>query len=313
MSDDARALVLVVEDPADAGQRADVILGRRLHGISRRVARTLALEGKLLLDGQRCPPSTRVPLGGRLALRVAPQGPAGPVTVLACTERFVYVVKPAGTHTHRLRPDDAPTLADAVALAHPECAHASPEPRQGGAVHRLDRDTTGVVAFARTLEAWRQARAGFSAQRVLKIYRARVALGPEPWPPPRTLPIDEPPPVGPWPAPSRPGVAIDAPLGSAGRHRVAVREHGRPALTHAWPLPTEGTGAPELLLRLVTGRRHQARVHLSWIERPIVGDLAHGGPASASMRLHAAVLDLSAVCPEEPCVHAPLPAGWDDA
>lgn len=336
MSTEPEELALVVDDPADAGERADVVVGRRLPGVSRRVARALALEGKLLLDGRRCPPSTRVPLGARLSLRVArPEAPA-PVAVLACTERFVYVCKPAGTHTHRLRPDDPPTLADAVALAHPECSHASPEPRQGGAAHRLDRDTSGVVAFARTLEAWRLARAAFRERRVLKLYRARVVPCPEPWPPPHTTPAEEAPPAGPWPLPRDPGVVIAARLGPAGRHRVAVREDGRAAITLVWRLPRAAsdpsaasspagpeaalerapTEESELLLRLVTGHRHQARVHLSWIGRPIVGDVAYGGPASASMRLHAAVLDLSDACPGEPRVHAPVPPDWsahDDA
>lgn len=313
MTDAHEKLALVVDDPADAGKRADVILGRHLPGISRRVARTLGLEGKLLLDGHRCPPSTRVPLGARLSLRVARRDPAEPVTVLARTERFVYVSKPAGTHTHRLRPDGPPTLADAVALAHPECRHASPEPRQGGAVHRLDRDTTGVVAFARSLDAWRSARAAFRARRVLKVYRARVHAGSEPWPPPQAAPTSEPPPEGPWPDPHRPGIAIAAALGPSGRHRVAVRDDGRPALTLAWPLPHDDHERLELLLSLVTGHRHQARVHLSWIGRPIVGDVAYGGPPSPSMRLHATILDLRAAHPDEPIVHAPLPADWDDA
>jgi 23S rRNA pseudouridine1911/1915/1917 synthase len=313
---DPDELALVVQEPADAGERADVILGRHLPGVSRRVARQLALEGHLYLDGRRIPPSTRVPLGGRLTLRVQGPGPAQAPTVLECTPRFVYVLKPAGMHTHRLRPDDASTLADAVALAHPECCHASPEPRQGGAVHRLDRDTTGVVAFARTLDAWRQARAGFQARDVLKLYRARVQSSAQPWPPRHDgfslTPAATPAPAGPWPAPTLAGVTIDAPLGPAGRHRVVVRAGGRPAITLVWPLPADAPGSIELLLRLVTGHRHQARVHLAWIERPIVGDTAYGGPVAPSLRLHAATLDLSAACPGEPCVYAPLPDGWND-
>jgi 23S rRNA pseudouridine1911/1915/1917 synthase len=308
---DEHELAVVVEEPADAGERADVILGRRLPGVSRRVARRLGLEGLLSLDGRRCPPSTRVPLGGRLVLRVQASGPAPAPTILEITPRFVYAYKPAEMHTHRLRPDDASTLADAVAVEHPECRRASPDPRQGGAVHRLDRETTGVVAFARTLDAWRQARTGFRVRDVLKIYRARTS-GAVAWPPHHAgvSPASLPAPAGPWPEPTRPGVEIDAPLGAAGRHRVTVRAGGRPAITLAWPLPSEVPEHTELLLRLVTGHRHQARVHLAWIERPIIGDAAYGGPPGASLRLHAAALDLSAACPGEPCVHAPLPDHW---
>lgn len=321
MKNEPSERAVLVEDPADAGERADVILGRHVPGLSRRVARRLALEGHLRLDGRRCPPSTRVPLGGRLTLHVEEPGVAPAPTILGVSSRFVYAYKPAGVHTHRLRPDDAPTLADAVAVAHPECRAACPDPRQGGAVHRLDRGTTGVVAFARTLDAWRQARAGFLARDVLKVYRARVQAFEagserelEGWPPrrPGVSSAPSPAPAGPWPMPTAPGVAIAAPLGPAGRHRVAVRTAGRPAITLAWPLPTEGPAHAELLLRLVTGHRHQARAHLAWIDRPIIGDAAYGGPPSAGLRLHAALLDLSAACPGEPCVHAPLPADWAD-
>jgi 23S rRNA pseudouridine1911/1915/1917 synthase len=314
MTDDPDELALVVQAPTDAGERADVILGRHLPGVSRRMARTLGLEGHLYLDDRRCPPSTRVPLGGRLTLRVRGPGPAPAPRVLARSERFVYVDKPAGMHTHRLRPDDAPTLADAVERLHPECREASPEPREGGAVHRLDRETTGVVAFARTREAWEQARAGFHARHVQKVYRARVRPGIEPWPPRRvaTFPAAGPAPAGPWPAPVLAGVTIDAPLGPAGRERVTVRDGGRPAITLAWPLPTAAPEPTELLLRLVTGHRHQARVHLAWIACPIVGDAAYGGPPARFLRLHATALDLSAACPGEPRVYAALPAGWDE-
>lgn len=310
-------LALTVVDAADVGERADVVVGRHLPGVSRRVARKLGLEGHLFLDGRRIAPSARVESGARLTLRVARRGPPQPVTVLECSERFVYVLKPAGMHTQRLRPDDASTLADAVALEHPECRRASPDLRQGGAVHRLDRDTTGVVAFARSLEAWRQARAGFRARSVLKVYRARVRAQPdaEPWPPQRVglAPAGEPAPEGPWSVPVDEGLRIAAPLGPGGRHHVAVRDGGRPAVTLAWPLPGPASGDRDLLLRLVTGHRHQARVHLAWLGRPIVGDTAYGGPPSSCMRLHAAVLDLSAACPGEPRVQCPVPDGWDAA
>lgn len=307
-------LSLRVDDPADAGERADVVLGRHLPGISRRVARRLALEGHLHVEGRRAPPSTRVQVGTQLSLKIARHDPVAPATELRLTDRFVYVLKPAGMHTHRLRPDDASTLADAVALSHPECRRASPDPRQGGAVHRLDRDTSGVVAFARSLDAWRQAREGFRARRVLKLYRAQVRAPDGAWPPahPAVSVADEPAPEGPWPSPRGPGVTIDMPLGPAGRRRVVARPDGRPALTLAWALPREGDPGSDLplLLRLVTGHRHQARVHLATMDRPIVGDTAYGGPAADGLRLHATVLDLSAACPGEPRVVAPMPDTW---
>ncbi len=316
MSTAIQELALVVDTPADVGERADVVLGRRLPGVSRRVARRLGLQGYLFLDGRKIPPSTRVPTGARLTLRVASHGPAAAATVLEVSERFVYVLKPAGMHTHRLRPDDATTLADAVALAHPECRDACPDPRQGGAVHRLDRETTGVVAFARNLPAWREAREAFRSRQVLKLYRARVGPEPDddPWPPqrPGVSTLDEPGPPGDWPTIEHPGLRIEMPLGAAGRRRVAVREGGRAAITLLWSLGTNAAGHRDLLLRLHTGHRHQARVHLAALGRPIVGDPSYGGAESPRMRLHARVLDLGQACPGEPRVQAPLPDDWNE-
>jgi 23S rRNA pseudouridine1911/1915/1917 synthase len=287
--------------PADAGQRADVVLGRRLSGLSRRVARELALAGRLTVDGRRAPPSHRVRAGERLALTVATTSPLATrePTVLATTAHFVYVDKPAGLHTHRLRPTDPPALADWIAARFPECATSSADPREGGAVHRLDRGTSGVVAFARTREAWTSARAAFTAGRVGKRYLA-VTTCPagHPWPPP----------PGPWLTIAGEVVEISAPLGpGAGPDRVAVRPDGQPARTRVAPDAPPGPQR-RFVLDLLTGRRHQARVHLAWLGLPIVGDALYGGSPGPRLCLHALALDLSAAVPGETPVHAPVPA-----
>jgi 23S rRNA pseudouridine1911/1915/1917 synthase len=287
-------------EPADAGERADVVLGRRLPGLSRRVARELALAGRLTVDGRRAPPSHRVRAGERLALTVAATSPLTTLepTLLATTPHFVYVDKPSGLHTHRLRPTDPPALADWVAARFPGCATASADPREGGAVHRLDRGTSGVVAFARTAEAWTAARAAFAAGRVGKRYLAVTTWPPEhPWPPPS----------GPWLTLAGDTVEISAPLGPGpGADRVAVRPDGQPARTRVAPDSPPGPQR-RFVLDLLTGRRHQARVHLAWLGLPIVGDELYGGAPGPRLCLHALALDLSAAVPGETPVHAPVP------
>ncbi|NVB40834.1 hypothetical protein G6O69_23545 [Pseudenhygromyxa sp. WMMC2535] len=352
------ASVVVTED--DAGERADVVLGRRIPGLSRRVARSLALEGKLRVDGQRRPPSTRVEAGARLELALAPPAETAPAPALletlaavvdaplALTADFIYVHKPAGVHSVALTPAQPGVLATAVAQRWPECAAASPDPREAGAVHRLDRPTSGVLAFARSEAAWSRAREAFSDERVAKHYLAvsRVLGAPE-WPPP--LPPEG---LQGWiePAPDeseqalasplaaalgellargasqpldRPPIRVRAPLGRGpSAHTSAVRLDGRRARTVVCPLAT--TGQHELLrLRLETGRRHQARVHLAWIGRPILGDRLYGpgtvfahtragaasgpemGEAAHAIALHAFAIDLSAAFPDEAPVLAP--------
>ena len=99
--------VVVVVLSEDEGERADVVLGRRVAGLSRRVARRMALDGLLRGDGRRLPPSHRVRAGDRLELLVPTDTTELPdLRILAVTEHFVYADKPAGVHTHALRPGE---------------------------------------------------------------------------------------------------------------------------------------------------------------------------------------------------------------
>ncbi len=287
-----------VAAPADEGARADVVLGRRVPGLSRRVARELALAGRLQIDGVRAPPSRRVAAGQRLSLQTSSSAAAPPaLVVLALTPRVCYVAKPAGVHTHRLSPADPPALADWVAAERPECEAASLDPREAGALHRLDRETSGVVAFARARDVWLAGRAAFADARVRKRYVAVTTCPPDHrWPPA----------PGPWLRLERDALEITAPLGRGdGRARVAVRPDGTPALTRVTPTSPPGPRRA-WSLDLVTGRRHQARVHLAWLGLPILGDLLYGGAPAERLYLHAARLDLSAAIAGETPVDAPL-------
>ncbi|HGG56275.1 MAG TPA: hypothetical protein ENK31_00590 [Nannocystis exedens] len=309
-----------VVDPDDVGARADVVLGRRLPGLSRRIARRMALAGKLEIDGRRCPPSERVELGQDLVLQATPPDTTPPpLTILSSTDAIVYVAKPPGIAVHRLRPDEAPALADAVAMQFPECRDVADDPRELGALHRLDRPTSGVVAFARTAAAWRAGRQGLSQGQVDKRYaamsRAAPPMGAESW---LALPRD----IGNAELPGAlddelagvgvqaeqvPLLRISAALGHGDqRSKVAVRGDGSPAITLLQILAEVG----ELrlsLLRLESGHRHQARVHLAAIGWPLVGDQLYGGAAHHRLLLHAWSLDFSTVITGEEPVVAPLP------
>ncbi len=298
------APIAVTAAAEDADERADVVLGRRVPGLSRRVARELARAGHLRVDGEPAPAARRVRPGERLELLVPlVVADPPPLVVLATTARFVYVDKPPGFHTMRVRPHDPPALAEVVAAAFPECRDASPDPREHGAVHRLDGGTSGVVAFARDREAHAAARAAFTAGDARKRYLAVV-----------TCPEDLvwPGPAGRWRIPDGDVLEVRAPLGPGDApSRVVVRRDGQPACTRLNRPVALGGGRARVELDLRTGRRHQARVHLAWLELPIVGDPAYGGAAADRLYLHAASLDLGAADPDGRPVTAPTPPGFD--
>ena len=319
MVDRTKRLVVIVEDPRDEGRRADVVLARHVPDLSRRAAKTMALGGALRIGGKKAKPSTIVRQGDALELRwEASEGKGPPLNTLAVTDDLVFVDKPAGVHTHRLRPDQPIAVADLVVRAHPECASASADPRECGALHRLDRDTTGVLAFARHREAWDRIRASFEADRVSKLYLALCHRRQPNWPPappPDCMPIERPRPSLPPEIPSvsdTPAVELRPPLGrGAGADRVAVRPDGLPCRTNVWPLATRDSGRQLLvLLQLETGRRHQARAHLAWCGLPIVGDDRYGAASeSGSLYLHALSL---AIEPDATPIVAPPSGGWID-
>jgi 23S rRNA pseudouridine1911/1915/1917 synthase len=337
MSDEhAPRLATHVVGEQDAGERADVVLGRNVPALSRRLARNLARAGKLRIDGRRSPPSTRVGVGARLELELElgreHEHEDHELDVLALTERFVYVRKPAGVHVVALTPAQPGVLATVVAARFPECAAASIDPREGGAVHRLDLPTSGVLAFARSREIWLQARAGFADERVAKRYLA-VSICSEDaaaWPPP--LPEGglrgwiEPVPPHAFAEPLELGIVdidpatrleqapirIRAALGRMGQKHSCVSLDGRRASTVVQPLARINEYLLSHLL-LETGCRHQARVHLAWIGRPIRGDVTYGAherTRAPNIALHAFALDLSAVFADEQTVLASPPAGF---
>jgi 23S rRNA pseudouridine1911/1915/1917 synthase len=317
---------VIVDDPNDVGSRADAVLARRVPALSRKIVRELARAGRLHIDGKRARGSTPVSLGMRLEIvgPTRPEATLPPLHVLRETDDYVFVDKPAGVHTVRLRPDDPSTLADAVAERFPECATASEDPRESGALHRLDGETTGVVAFARSPAAWTVGRAKIRIG-ARKFYLAICNGEPDPWPPDvagvwrvddaQGFPEADIVGVLPFATEPRPtGVSVTAALRGEGLGGAAVRvdPRGEPAVSRCWPLHT--TTTPDgpvtwVCARLMTGRRHQARVHLALLSLPVVGDARYGtAPQGGRLLLHAWALDLGLPAAGPGPVLAPLPS-----
>ena len=243
-------------------------------GVGRAVVKRAFLQGRVRVAGRRARASDPATPGLVVVMELEP--PAGapipdagdPLHVLAGSPRWLVADKPAGMATHPLRADERGTLANAVAAEYPECAEASHDPREGGAVHRLDADTSGCVIFARDREAWEALRGQLTARTVEKVYLAlvagRVSSGgvcsvPLAQRGGRSLPV-----------PDERGAA--RPPSRAGAPRPAET---RWEVAHAFPRHTL------LEVRIPTGAMHQIRAHMAFLGHPVAGDVDYGGAAAA--------------------------------
>jgi 23S rRNA pseudouridine1911/1915/1917 synthase len=191
-----------------------------------------------------------------------------PLHVLAGSPRWIVADKPAGVATHPLRAGERGTLANGVVAEYPECATASLEPREGGAVHRLDADTSGCVLFARDREAWQHLRRQLTDRTVEKVYLAlvagRVSSGG----------------VCSVPLAQRAGRSVPVPDEGRGDRLPSRTGTPRPAETR-WEVARAFERHTLLEVRIPTGAMHQIRAHLAFLGHPVAGDLDYGGATAA--------------------------------
>ncbi|WP_305805735.1 23S rRNA pseudouridine(1911/1915/1917) synthase RluD [Stenotrophomonas sp. YIM B06876] len=261
----------VVPDTA-AGRRFDAVLAELFPEFSRSRLTEWIKSGDVLLDGE--PVRPREPVrGGEVAslnvvlesqIRAEPEDI--PLSVLYEDEQVFVIDKPAGLVVHPGAGNPTGTLVNALLFRDPALALV---PR-AGIVHRLDKDTSGVMVVARTLQAQTALVEQLSAREVHRQYLAVV--------------------VGALVS----GGTADAPIDRHPRDRLrmAVREDGRDAVTH-YRLRERFRAHTALECRLETGRTHQIRVHMAHLKYPIVGDPVYGGalrlPKGATEELVAAL------------------------
>ena len=250
--------------PAQAGTRIDRVLPVLLPDLSRSHGAHLLAAGAVLLNGRPARASDKVRAGDSVLLTIADPTPttlrAEPIalTIVYEDDAVLVVDKPAGMVVHPAPGHTGGTLVNAL-LAHTDQLSLQGEIRPG-IVHRLDKDTSGLLVVARTDSAHAALVRQHQARTMDKEYLG-LALG----------------------QPQPPTGLIDLPLGRDlhERKRQAVRADGRVARTRyrteqAFPAcgPIESTTL--LRLRLETGRTHQIRVHLAYIGHPILGDAVYG-------------------------------------
>ena len=264
-----------VVGPGDHGQRLDKLLVTLAPEFSRSHLQGLVRDGLVCIDGKpsrlsarrmRAGERVRVelrPTAESLAFRPQPM----PLPIVHEDDALLVIDKPVGLVVHPAPGHWSGTLLNGL-LAHHAPAVSLP---RAGIVHRLDKDTSGLMVVGKTLEAVTALTRAIAAREVRRGYVA-VADGE------MTAGIR-------W---------IDAPIGRdpASRLRMAVIASGRPAQTQVEPVAVRA-GRTAVRCRLHTGRTHQIRVHLAHQGHPLVGDTLYGGPAQQGLQgqaLHAATL-----------------------
>jgi 23S rRNA pseudouridine1911/1915/1917 synthase len=282
-------LVLVVE-PGQEGQRLDQYLSAAAG--SRAQAARLIEAGAVRVDGRAVLKRHEVRAGERVVVtRVAAEAPAfesdpAPFAIAFEDDDLLVVDKPAGVVVHPARGHRTGTLAQALAGV----AAGGDDPWRAGIVHRLDRDTSGLLVVAKSEEVHRSLKALLAARELHREYLALVDGVP----------------------PARTGT-IDAPIGRDRRERVlnsVDTDQPREARTH-FTVVRALAGASLLTVVLDTGRTHQIRVHLAAIGHPVLGDRPYGGPVRFGLQrqfLHAGRLAFThPVTGEAIEVHSELP------
>lgn len=244
--------------------RLDQFLAAKVPQLSRSHLQRLIRQGDVLLNGRIVRPNTMVQLGEVISLQLpapepaAPQPEVIPLEIEYEDQDLVVLNKPAGMVVHPAQGHSQGTLVNALLARYPDlAAMTGPDAAAGdrpGVVHRLDRDTSGLMVIARTPEALRHLQQQFKSRTVEKIYLALVFGRPE-----------------------APEGIIDVPLGRDPHHRqkFAPRPDGKSARTHYRLLADFGLYSL-LQIALETGRTHQIRVHLAWLKCPVVGDKVYG-------------------------------------
>lgn len=293
----AESPTLLIVGPSEAGQRLDHFLAAAFNDQSRSTLNKLISTNHVLVDGQRVKASRRLRVQETVSIIFPPLAPQGLIpeqvefAVLYEDESLMVINKPAGLVVHPASGHTSGTLAHGLLYLCSELpAAAAGRP---GIVHRLDKDTSGVLLVAKTEQALRTLMADFKNRSIRKVYHALLIRCPQ----------------------ENEGRVV-APIGRhpVDRKKMAVQEEqGRFAATNWRILERFVNGWCLVEIDIETGRTHQIRVHMASIKAPVVADPLYGGAVHRSsavrpMRqmLHASTLRFRhPLSGEELCCTAP--------
>ncbi|MEA1870569.1 MAG: RluA family pseudouridine synthase [Candidatus Bipolaricaulota bacterium] len=257
----------IVADDA-AGLRLDSYLAERIEGTSRSEIKRAILAGFVSLNGKAIEqPSRKLHCNDELIWAVPKKRLLTPakidLAILYEDNEIVVVDKPAGLVVHPGAGQTATTLVEGLLVD--RRLPIGDDPVRPGIVHRLDKDTSGLIVVAKTPTSLDSLKAQFAARTINKVYLAQA-----------TGIIRE-----------TEGL-IDAPIGRdpSRPRRMAIRPQGRRAKTEFYVLKRE-EGSTLLRVHPHTGRTHQIRVHLRYIDHPIIGDPIYGKQEGSRLMLHA--------------------------
>ena len=284
---------------AAGGERLDkeivAQLGERL---TRSQIQTLIRDGQITVNGELVKPGAKLRSSDRIHIIIPPPRQDASVTaepidltVLYEDDDLAVIDKPAGLVVHPGAGNETGTLVNALLARYPEIAQIDVAPKRRGIVHRLDKETSGLILIARNARAMHRLMGQFQRRTVEKTY---VALAERT---PKTM-------TG----------RIEAPIARDPnqRRKMMVSRDGRPAISEFTVVEQFKTGQALVRVKLLTGRTHQIRVHLAFVNAPLAGDSLYGY-RHQRLKLRRQFLHAAKLCFDQPtsgerlCFESPLP------
>ena len=289
--------ILTVET---AGERLDKLIVAQLPQFSRSLVQSLIKEGHVTVDGEQVKAGVKLRGGETITISVPEDDHEGvqpewiDLNILFEDEHLAVINKDAGMVVHPGLGNETGTLVNAIIAHYPQIAEMNDVDDRMGIVHRLDKDTSGVIVIAKTQQALTHLMNQFQERTVDKLYLALLERNPK----------------------THNG-RIDAPISRdpKQRKRMAVVRNGKPAISEFAVIDDQFQGNRALVqFKILTGRTHQIRVHAAFIGCPVVGDTVYGfRKQRLKMKrnfLHAAELSFDhPITGERMTFNAPLPVG----